>query len=52
MVSNNIKDNRQKNLTAKIEVTNEDKVKVRFNELWIEMFKVNSNMTPCYRQFI
>ena len=35
-----IKDNRQNNFTAKIEVTNADKVKVRFNEPWIKMFNV------------
>jgi hypothetical protein len=40
MAANKIKDNKQKNVTAKIEMTNEDKVKVRFNEPWIEMIKV------------
>jgi hypothetical protein len=40
-----IKDNRQNNFTAKIEVTNADKVKVCFNELWIKMFKVNYSRT-------
>jgi hypothetical protein len=40
MAENKIKDNKQKNFTAKIEVTNEDKVGVRFNESWIEMIKV------------
>ena len=30
-------DKRQKNLPPKIEVTNEDKVRVWFNEPWIEM---------------
>ena len=39
-MSYKIKDNRQTNFTAKIEVTNEDKIKVRFNEPWIKMFKV------------
>jgi hypothetical protein len=42
MVSYKIKDNRKKNFTAKIEVTNEDKVKVLFNEPWIEMIKVKA----------
>ena len=37
MVSYRIKDNRQRNLPPKIEVTKEDKVIVRFNEPWIEM---------------
>jgi len=32
---------RQKNFTAKIKVTNQDKVKVRFNEPWIEIIKQN-----------
>ena len=45
MVSYKIKDNRQKNVTAKIEVTNEDKVKGRFNEPWIEMIKVKYSRT-------
>ena len=40
MVAHKIKDNKQKNVNAKIEVTNEEKVKVRFNEPWIEMIKV------------
>ena len=35
-----IKDNRQNDFTAKIEVTNEDTVKVRFNEPWIKMLNV------------
>jgi hypothetical protein len=44
MVAHKIKDNKQKNFSAKIEVTNEDKVKVRFNEPWIEMIKVKYTM--------
>ena len=44
-MSYKIKDNRQNNVTAKIEVTNEDKVKLRFNEPWIEMFKVKYSRT-------
>jgi len=32
-----IKDNRQRNLPPKIEVTDEDKVRVRFNEPWIDV---------------
>jgi len=31
---------RQRNLPPKIEVTNEDRVRVRFNEPWIEMIKL------------
>jgi hypothetical protein len=45
MMSYKIKDNRQHNFTAKIDVTNEDKVKVRFNESWIKMFKVKYSRT-------
>ena len=45
MVSYKIKDNRHTNFTAKIEVTNEDKVKVLFNEPWIEMIKVHCVQT-------
>jgi hypothetical protein len=44
-MSYKIKDNRQNNFTAKIEVTNADKVKVCFNEPWIEMFKVKYRRT-------
>ena len=40
-----IKDNRQNDFTAKIEVTNEDKVKVQFNEPWIKMFNVKYSRT-------
>jgi hypothetical protein len=40
-----IKDNRQRNLLPKIEVTNEDKVRVRFNEPWIEMVRVKYSRT-------
>jgi hypothetical protein len=40
MVSHRIKDNRQRNLPPNIEVTNEDKVRVRFNGPWIEMVRV------------
>jgi hypothetical protein len=39
-MSYKIKDNRQNNFTAKIEVTNADKVKVRFNEPWIQFLKL------------
>jgi hypothetical protein len=45
MVSHRIKDNRQRNLPPKIEVTNEDKVRVRFNESWIEMARVKPSRT-------
>jgi hypothetical protein len=45
MMSYKIKDNRQNNVTAKIEVTNEDKVKVQFNEPWIKMFNVKYSRT-------
>jgi hypothetical protein len=45
MMSYKIKDNRQNNFTAKIEVTNEGKVKVRFNEPWIKMFNVKNSRT-------
>ena len=45
MVSYRIKDNRQRNLLPKIEVTNEDKVRVRFNEPWIEMVRVKYSKT-------
>jgi len=42
MVSYNIKNTIDKRIfTAKIEVTNENKVKVRFNEPWIEIIKQN-----------
>jgi hypothetical protein len=40
-----IKDNRQRNLPPKLEVTNEDKVRVRFNEPWIEMVRVKYSKT-------
>ena len=36
-----IKDNRQNNFTAKIEVTYEDKVKMRFNEPWKKSLRLN-----------
>ena len=45
MVSHRIKDNRQRNLPPKIEVTNEDKVRVRFNESWIEMARDKPSRT-------
>jgi hypothetical protein len=45
MVSYRIKDNRQRNLLPKLEVTNEDKVIVRFNEPWIEMVRVKYSRT-------
>jgi hypothetical protein len=45
MVSYRIKDNRQRNLPPKLEVTNEDKVIVRFNEPWIEMVRVKYSRT-------
>ena len=45
MMSYRIKDNRQRNLPPKIEVTNEDKVRVWFNEPWIEMVRVKYNRT-------
>ena len=38
-------DNRQRNLPPKLEVTNEDKVIVRFNEPWIEMVRVKYSRT-------
>ena len=40
MVSHKIKDNRQRNLPPKIKVANEDQVRVRFNESWIENIRV------------
>ena len=45
MVSSKTKDNIQKNIIPKIEVIDEDKVKVRFNEPWIEMLKVKHSST-------
>ena len=36
-----IKDNRQRNLPPKLEVTNEDKVRVRFNEPWMKWLELN-----------
>ena len=45
MVSHRIKNNRQRNLPPKLEVTNEDKVRVRFNEPWIEMVRVKYSKT-------
>ena len=41
MMSYKIKDNRQNNFTPKIEVTNEDRVKVWFNEQWKTYLKLN-----------
>jgi hypothetical protein len=35
----------QRNLPPKLEVTNEDKVIVRFNEPWIEMVRVKYSRT-------
>jgi hypothetical protein len=45
MVSYKIKDNRQRNLPPKIKVANEDQVRVRFNESWIEMIRVKHSRT-------
>ena len=45
MVSYKIKDNRQRNLPPKIKVTNEDQIRVRFNEPWIEMIRVKHSRT-------
>ena len=45
MVSYKIKDNKQRNLPPKIKVTNEDQVRVRFNEPWIEMIRVKHSRT-------
>jgi hypothetical protein len=45
MVSYKIKDNRQRNLPPKIKVANEDEVRVRFNEPWIEMIRVKYSRT-------
>jgi hypothetical protein len=45
MVSYRIKDNRQRNLPPKLEVTNEDKVIVRFDEPWIKMVRVKHSRT-------
>ena len=45
MVSYRIKDNRQRNLPSKLEVTNEDKVIAWFNEQWIEMVGVKYSRT-------
>jgi hypothetical protein len=45
MMSYKIKDNRQYNFTAKIEVTNEDNVKMRFNEPWKKKLKVKYSRT-------
>jgi hypothetical protein len=50
-MSYKIKDNRQHNFTANIEVTNEDKVKVRFNEPWIKYLKLNI-AEPNYMQSV
>ena len=41
MVSYKIKDNRQRNLPPKIKMANEDQVRVRFHESWIEMIRVS-----------
>jgi hypothetical protein len=40
-MSYKIKDNRQNDFTAKIEVTNEDTVKVRFNERGLKCLTLN-----------
>jgi hypothetical protein len=48
MMSYKIKDNRQNNFTAKIEVTKEDKVKVWFNEPWINYLKLNISEPKLY----
>ena len=45
MVSHRIKDNRQRNVPSKLEVTNENKVIMRFNEPWIEMVRVKYSRT-------
>jgi hypothetical protein len=45
MVSYRIKDNRQRNLPPKLEVTNEDKVIVRFDEPWIQIVTVKHSRT-------
>jgi hypothetical protein len=41
MLSHRIKENRQRNLSPKLEVTNEDKAIVRFNEPWIKMVRAS-----------
>ena len=45
MVSHKIKDNRQRNLPPKIKVANEDQVRIRFNEPWIEIIRVKYSRT-------